>query len=168
KRAIVFTDTSDFTTRTARDGILHFLMVFDEAVAGARGVVARTRGEVVKVEGDSLLLRFESLRDACRCVEETERLVPRLKRRPAQNGVVRFSYGHGHGCGPGPEEGMFGLEVNLASKPGEGLARPGEALLPPSAGAALGPPTLKRVVPHKIVTFGRSAIPVLRLRLRRA
>jgi len=75
KRAIVFTDTSDFTTRTARDGILHFLRVFDEAVA--------------------------------------------------------------------------------------------EALLTPSAGAALDAPTLKRVVPHKIVTFGRSAIPVVRLRLRK-
>ena len=65
-RAIVFTDTSDFTTRTARDGILHFLRVFDEAVA--------------------------------------------------------------------------------------------EALLTPSAGAALDAPALKRVVPRKIVTFGRSAI----------
>jgi adenylate cyclase len=167
KRAIVFTDTSDFTTRTARDGILHFLMVFDEAVAGARGVVARTRGEVVKVEGDSLLLRFESVRDACRSVEEMERLLARLNRRRPENEMVRFSYGIGYGDVLDLEQDMFGLEVNLASKLGEDLAKPGQALLTPSAGAALDPPTFKRVVLHKIVTFGRSAIPVVRLRLRR-
>src|SRR4029077_17419261 len=32
-RAVVFTDTADFTTRTARDGIVHFLMIFDRAVS---------------------------------------------------------------------------------------------------------------------------------------
>jgi hypothetical protein len=63
---------------------------------------------------------------------------------------------------------MFGLEVNLASKIGEDLARPGEALLTPSAASALDAATLRRVVPHKVVTFGKSAIPVAWLQLRRA
>ena len=53
KRGVVFTDTADFTLRTARDGILHFLMVFDTVAALAEKVVRRTGGEMVKVEGDS-------------------------------------------------------------------------------------------------------------------
>ena len=35
KRAIVFTDTADFTLRTAQDGILHFLMVFERVAEEA-------------------------------------------------------------------------------------------------------------------------------------
>jgi hypothetical protein len=61
---------------------------------------------------------------------------------------------------------MFGLEVNLASKIGEDLAEPGEALITASACAALDPELLRRVVPHRIVTFGSQAIPVSRLKLR--
>ena len=55
KRAIVFTDTADFTTRTLRDGILHFLMTFDHAVKALRPEVRKHGGTVVKVEGDSML-----------------------------------------------------------------------------------------------------------------
>src|SRR6185369_7147034 len=40
-RAVVFTDTADFTTRTAKDGIVHFLMIFDRAVTVLRPVAAR-------------------------------------------------------------------------------------------------------------------------------
>ena len=32
----MFTDCEDFTVRTLRDGILHFLMVFEAAVRGDR------------------------------------------------------------------------------------------------------------------------------------
>ena len=41
------------------------------------------------------------------------------------------------------------------------------ALLTPAAAAALDAATLRRVVPHKVVAFGKSAIPVSRLKLRR-
>jgi hypothetical protein len=65
------------------------------------------------------------------------------------------------------ESDVFGLEVNLASKLGEDLAAPGEALLTPSAAAALDEETLKRVAPYAVVTYGNAAIPVHELRLRR-
>jgi len=45
KRGVVFTDTADFTLRTARDGILHFLMVFDTVTSLCQKVVKRTGGE---------------------------------------------------------------------------------------------------------------------------
>ena len=166
KRAVVFTDTADFTLRTARDGILHFLMVFDTVTALARKVVKRTGGELVKVEGDSLLLRYDEVADACRCVLDMDAALQAYNAGRPENEQVHFSYGLGYGDILDTDEDMFGLEVNLASKLGEDLAEPGEALLTPAAAAALPAALLKRVVPYRIITFGRQAIPVQRLKLR--
>jgi adenylate cyclase len=167
KRAIVFTDTADFTVRTVRDGILHFLMIFDRFVEQADKVVARTSGDVVKVEADSLLIRYDDVKAACAGVDQIESLLRRMNGKLPANERLRFSYGIGYGDVLDLDQDMFGLEVNLASKIGEDLARPGEALLTPSASAALDAATLRRVVPHKVVAFGRTAIPISRLKLRR-
>ena len=166
KRGIVFTDTADFTLRTARDGILHFLMVFGTVTAVCEKVVERTGGETVKVEGDSLLLRYEDANDAVRSVLALDEAIQAYNRGLPENEQVHFSYGIGFGDVLDTDDDMFGLEVNLASKLGEDLAEPGEALLTASASAALAPELLQRVVPHRIVTFGSQAIPVSRLKLR--
>jgi class 3 adenylate cyclase len=168
KRAIVFTDTADFTIRTAKDGILHFLMVFERFVDQAQEVVGRGGGDIVKVEGDSLLLRYDDVAAACAGVDTLESILRRMNRALPVNERLRFSYGIGYGDVLDLDLDMFGLEVNLASKIGEDLARPGEALLTPSAAANLDAVHLRRVVPHKVVAFGKSAIPVSRLKLRRA
>jgi class 3 adenylate cyclase len=167
KRAVVFTDTADFTVRTARDGILHFLMIFDRFVEQAEDVVGRDGGDIVKVEADSLLLRYDDVKAACAGVDAIESLLNRMNRKLPANERLRFSYGIGYGDVLDLDQDMFGLEVNLASKIGEDLARPGEALLTPSAAAALDAAGLRRVVAHKVVAFGKSAIPISRLKLRR-
>ena len=164
-RGIVFTDTADFTLRTARDGILHFLMVFDTVSAAARKVVRSTGGEVVKVEGDSLLIRYDDVNDAVRGVLALDDALQAYNRKRPENEQVHFSYGIGYGDVLDIDDDMFGLEVNLASKIGEDLAQPGEVLLTPSAAAALEPALLKRVVPHRIVTFAKQAFPVHRFKL---
>ena len=166
KRAVVFTDTADFTLRTAKDGILHFLMVFESMTEEAAKVVRRTGGDLVKVEGDSLLIRYDDINVACRGVVELEASLQRLNRSRPENEQLHFSYGIGYGDVLDLDEDMFGLEVNLASKLGEDLAEPGEALLTPAAAAALDPATLKRIVPYRVITFGTQAIPVQRLKLR--
>jgi class 3 adenylate cyclase len=166
KRAIVFTDTADFTLRTAQDGILHFLMVFERVAEEAASVVRRTGGDLVKAEGDSLLIRYPDVDRACRGVSELESALARLNRGRPANEQLHFSYGIGYGDVLDLDEDMFGLEVNLASKLGEDFAEPGEALVTPSAAAAAGRATLKRLVPHTVVTFGTQSIPVQRLKLR--
>jgi len=166
KRAVVFTDTADFTLRAARDGILHFLMVFDNVTDVARKCLKRTKGDLVKVEGDSLFIRFADADAACRGVLELDAAVQGYNEGRPENEQIHFSYGIGYGDVLDLDADMFGLEVNLASKIGEDLAEPGEALLTPSAAAALAPELLQRVVPYRIVTFGRQAIPVQRLKLR--
>jgi adenylate cyclase len=168
QRAVVFTDTADFTARTLRDGILHFLMLFERLVTAATPVLRRAGGEIVKVEGDSLLLRFPDVTAACRGVRALDALLVSLGTGRPHNERLRFSYGIGYGEVLDLEGDMFGLEVNLASKLGEDLARPGEALLTPAAAAALDAEHLRDVVPYRIVTFGGTAIPVNRLKLRRS
>ena len=167
KQGVVFTDTADFTLRTARDGILHFLMVFDRLVRAADPEVRRGGGSIVKVEGDSLLLRFPDAPAACRGVDIIEAALRRLNRGRPENEKLRFSYGVGYGDILDLEGDLFGLEVNLASKLGEDLAKPGEALLTPAAAAALDSRTLRRVLPYTVVTFGKRAIPVQQLKAKR-
>ena len=125
----------------------------------------RAKGEILKVEADSLLLRFHDPSAACRGVLAMEAALARHNRRLPEDERVRFSYGIGYGDVLDLEGDMFGLEVNLASKLGEDLAKPGEALLTPAAAAALDAATLGKVVAHRVVTFGRSAVPVCRLKL---
>ena len=166
KRAVVFTDTADFTTRTARDGILHFLMVFEQVAEEAAQVVRKTGGDLVKVEGDSLLIRYDDINRACRGVVALEDAVQRLNRGRPENERLHFSYGIGYGDVLDLDGDMFGLEVNLASKLGEDLAEPGEALLTPQAAAAVDAATLKRLVPYRVITFGTQSVPIQRLKLR--
>jgi len=165
RRAVVFTDSADFTVRTARDGILHFLMLFERLVPEARKSVARAGGEVVKVEADSFLLRFPDPVRACRGIDAMEATLRRLNRGRPENERLRFAYGVGFGDVLDLEHDLFGLEVNLASKLGEDMARPGEALLTPAAAAALDARTRRRVSFYRSVRFEKKAIRVQRLKL---
>jgi class 3 adenylate cyclase len=167
RHAVVYTDTADFTMRTARDGILHFLMVFNRAVVQAEPMLRRHAGRLIKVEADSLLMQFPDVDAACHGVDAMESLLQRLNRGRVADEQLCFSYGIGYGDMLDLEEDLFGLEVNLASKLGEDLAKPGEALLTPTAAAALSRTLLRRVVPYRIVTFGNVSLPVQRFKLRR-
>jgi class 3 adenylate cyclase len=165
REAVVFTDTADFTVRTLRDGILHFLMSFDRVAAAARKVVRASGGRVVKAEGDSLLLIFGDAVAACAGVGALEKMLRRFNRGVPENERFRFSYGIGFGDLIQVDGDRFGLELNLASKLGEDLAQPGEALLTPAAVAALDPATRRRVVPYRVVAFKKMRVAVQRLTL---
>jgi adenylate cyclase len=166
KGAVVFTDTADFTVRTVEDGIVHFLMVFDEVVEGLDRLVRRHGGAILKVEADSLLMRFDDPVRACRAVDQIEAYLRARNRKRPRNEQLRFSYGIGYGDLLDLDGDLFGLEVNLASKLGEDVARPGQALLTSSAIQALDAGTRRHVVAHRIVTFGQRSMPVHRLKLR--
>jgi class 3 adenylate cyclase len=165
RRAIVYTDTADFTRRAARDGILHFMMVFDRAVRSLRQAAARHRGRIVKVEADSLLLSFPDAERACLGVGAMERALRQVNRGRLADERLRFSYGIGCGDVLDLEEDLFGLEVNLASKLGEDRARPGEALLTPAAAETLPLARRRRLAPHGVVDYGGKPMTVRRLRL---
>lgn len=164
KRAVVFTDCANFTVRTLRDGILHFLMVFDAAVDGAEAAVRRTGGSVLKIEADSLLLVYDDATAACRGVDAVEEFLARFNRERPPDEQARFSYGIGYGDLLDLDGDTFGLEVNLASKMGEDLARPGEILLTPAAVANLHASLRRRLVRHPPCRIHDQSVPVKRLR----
>jgi class 3 adenylate cyclase len=163
-RAVVFTDTDDFTRRVARDGIVHFLMAFDRAVRRLVPGLARLGGRLVKVEADSLLLVFPDALAACRGVALLESRLARANRDRPPDERLAFSYGVGYGPVLELEEDVFGLEVNLASKLGEDRARPGDVLLTPSAAAALPPAWRARAARCGTVGFCGQPMAVYRLR----
>ncbi len=165
---IVFTDTADFTLRTARDGLLHFLMVFQRILDSVPAALRPHRGRIVKVEADSLLLAFPDAVTACLGAASLERLLRRMNAGRPANERLRFSYGIGYGDVLELPHDLFGLEVNLASKLGEDLARPGEALLTPAAREALGGSIVRRrLVPYRSVRYGRSTYTIERFVLGR-
>jgi adenylate cyclase len=165
--AVVYTDTDDFTHRTARDGILHFLMCFDRALRHLRPGIGRHGGRVVKVEADSLLLVFPGAPAACLGVDAMEQALRRLNRGRPTNEQLTFSYGIGFGQILELDDDVFGLEVNLASKLGEDLARPGEVLLTPAAAETRPAPLRRRLAPYGQVGFAGHPMPVQRMRPRR-
>jgi class 3 adenylate cyclase len=165
RRAVVFTDTDDFTLLVARHGIVHFLMLFDRAVARLEAVVKRQRGRLLKVEGDSLLLTFPDAAHACRGVLAIQAALGRLNRGRPRNERLAFSYGLGYGDVLEVERDVFGLEVNLASKLGEDRARRDEALLTPAAAEGLPPALARRLRPHSVARFEGRAIAIRRLAL---
>src|SRR5262249_57749957 len=123
-------------------------------------------GGLGRVGGERRRLRYPDAASACRGVRALDELLRRVNRGKPENEQLRFSYGIGYGDILDIEGDLFGLEVNLASKLGEDLAAPGEALLTPAAAAALDAGTRRHVVPYKVATFGKAAIPVQRLKLR--
>lgn len=164
--AIVYTDTDDFTHRAARDGILHVLMCLDRALRQLRPAIASHGGRVVKVEADSLMLAFPNAPAACRAVDAMEQALRRLNRGRPTDEQLAFSYGIGFGLVLDLDDDVFGLEVNLASKLGEDLGRPGEVLLTPAAAETLPAPLRRRLAPYGQVAFAGHPMPVQRLRPR--
>jgi len=161
--AIVYTDTADFTLRVAAHGMLHFLMVFERARRKLRPILSRHGGRLVKVEADSLLLVFPDVQRAYRAVAAMSTALARLNRgKPASERTV-FSFGVGSGQVLDLGDDVLGLEVNLASKLGEDLARPGEVLFTEAAVAAMPAALRKRLRAHGSVTFTGRPMPVMRL-----
>jgi class 3 adenylate cyclase len=162
--AVVYTDTDDFTVRVARHGMLHFLMVFARGIRAIRPAIARNRGRLVKVEADSLLLVFPDAVRAYRAVIGMTAALARANRARPRSERTVFSFGVGFGPMLDLGHDVLGLEVNLASKLGEDLARPGEVLFTEAAVAGLPREVLARVEPHGTVRFTGRPTRVLRLR----
>ena len=141
-------------------------MCFDRALRVLRPGIARHGGRLVKVEADSLMLAFPDARSACRGVFAMEQALRRLNRGRPTNEQLAFSYGIGFGQVLDLEDDVFGLEVNLASKLGEDLARAGEVLLTSSAAESLPASLRRRLAPYGQVAFAGNPMSVQRLRPR--
>jgi class 3 adenylate cyclase len=142
-------------------------MLFERFVPEVRQGLAARHGRLVKVEGDSLLLEFTGLSEACAAVRGIEALLHRRNRGLPSRDQLHFSYGIGWGDVLDLGDDVFGLEVNLASKLGEDVARPHEALLTPAAVMALPAAEKRRLRRYGEGEFGGGMVDLRRLPLGR-
>jgi adenylate cyclase len=136
---VVFTDMAGFSRRSARNGIVSFLVLIHQMDKILLPIVDEHAGLVLKKVADSHLLLFREPRTALRCCVAMQRALQRHNDQAAEQDQLFM------GCGIGwgdvlklGDEDVFGVEVNFAAKLGEDLAEPYQILLTPAAAGAAG------------------------------
>ena len=137
--AIMFTDLSGFSRQVAAFGIIHFLQVIYEQKQLLLPIVEAHDGILIKIEADSFMILFKSPGRALECGIAMQRTCQtvNLRRPPEEQIVLCLGVGYGELLKIGDAD-VYGLEVNLASKLGEDIARGNEILVTPAARAAVG------------------------------
>ncbi|HAZ14087.1 MAG: adenylate cyclase [Bdellovibrionales bacterium GWA2_49_15] len=128
--AVMFTDLSGFSRKTAEFGIIHFLQVIFESERILIPIIDKHDGILLKTDGDSLLIIFRRTQKAIECaIEMQQTLKVYNKSLPEEEKILLCL-----GIGFGPmlrigDRDVFGPEVNAASKLGEDIAKQGEILV---------------------------------------
>jgi class 3 adenylate cyclase len=135
--AILAMDMCDFTRITMTHGIIHFLAMIRQMEEVSTPAVDGNGGRVIKQEADDLFAVFgepaqalEAALDILRGFDAINNVLP-----PERHLHCSIGIGFGEALIIDDAD-LFGVEMNLASKLGEDLARCGEILLTEAAGAA--------------------------------
>ncbi|MBX7222004.1 MAG: adenylate/guanylate cyclase domain-containing protein [Blastocatellia bacterium] len=157
--AVLFSDMSDFTERTERNGITYFLTLIHHMHRLLKPVVAAHEGRVLKTEADDLFTLFPTAEQAVRCAREMHLVTAAYNAGKAADFQISVCLGIGFGevlkIG---DEDCFGDEVNHASKLSEDVAKANETLLTPKAFAALA--HLNDLCLTRIETGSQEIVPV--------
>lgn len=132
--ALFVLDMSGFSRMTVRYGIIHFLAMIHRMKEMTIPVIRENGESVIKQEADNIFAVFSDVQPA------VDASIDLLKRTAAVNTMlpdeldIHLSIGIGYGeVLMIEDEDMYGSELNLTSKLGEDLARPGEILLTEAA-----------------------------------
>jgi class 3 adenylate cyclase len=139
RRAILFTDLSGFSRQVEKFGILHFLHVIHQQRKLFFPLLAAHRGQILKEEGDSLMVVFEGIADAFDCAVKMQHatIAHNAGLPPEEHVLLCVGLGFGDVLLIGNQD-VWGREVNVASKLGEDTAKSGQILLSTAAMTALG------------------------------
>jgi class 3 adenylate cyclase len=119
---IMATDLSGFSRGVAEHGIVHYLRVIQRSERLLVPLLEARGGKLLKVEGDSLFVIFERVRDAVQAAIE-------MQRGARQAGLLLgIGLGYGRVVRVGPAD-VYGNEVNSACILGETVARDHEILV---------------------------------------
>lgn len=130
---VMYTDLSGFSKSAFQRGILYTLSIIHAFRSLAVPIISVHRGQVMKTEGDSLIVLFEQVTDALQAALDIK------------SALSQFSETHGdlqifNACGIGygkilklGDHELYGLEVNLASKLGEDIGTGNDILLTEAA-----------------------------------
>jgi len=132
--AIVFTDLSGFSRRTAEFGIIHFLQTIYESQRLLVPCIDDHDGILLKMDGDSMLIIFRRTQKAIACVIEMQAILKKYNTTRIEAEQIGLGVGIGYGLmlriG---DTDVFGPQVNAAAKLGEDTAHTGEILVTDSA-----------------------------------
>jgi adenylate cyclase len=130
RRAVMFTDLTGFSRRVAEFGILHFLQVILESHRILLPVVEAHGGQLMKVDGDSMLIIFHEPQAAATCAVAMQRIC--LAYNTHRKGEEQVLLCIGMGVGDMlrvADIDVFGAEVNAAAKLGEDAAKSHDILV---------------------------------------
>jgi len=136
--AIMFTDLTGFSRRSAEYGIIHFLQTIYESQRLLVPVIDDYDGILLKMDGDSILILFKRPGKAIECAVEMQHILKDYNATKPDEEQILLCVGIGYGVmlriG---DTDVFGPQVNAASKLGEDTAKAHEILVTDSVmGAA--------------------------------
>ncbi|HEY0961446.1 MAG TPA: adenylate/guanylate cyclase domain-containing protein [Pseudomonadales bacterium] len=128
--AIMFTDLTGFSRRTAEFGIIHFLQTIFEAQRLLVPVIDAHDGILLKQDGDSMMILFRRPEKAIECARQMLDVLAAYNPGKPETERILLCLGVGYGkmlrIG---DSDVFGAEVNAAAKLGEDTAKTGEILV---------------------------------------
>lgn len=122
-KCIVFTDICDFTSYVRKHGIIAFLQKMYQFKKIFIPLIHENHGEIIKIEGDSVIAVFESVEQAIFTVKKAISMLDDYNED--KHGLEKIELCSGIGYGEILKIGnsdIFGFEVNVASKLGEDMA----------------------------------------------
>ena len=127
--AILYTDLVGFSRKVERFGIVHFLQIIYQSRQMFEPIAARFDGQVLKEEGDSLLMIFRDPVAALQAALAMHQASENFSRGKLEENRVELCVGLGWGQVLKIDDvDVFGSEVNSACKLGEDRAKKGETL----------------------------------------
>ena len=128
--AILVVDMSGFSRVTIRYSIIHFLGMLRRLCAIALPLIEQQQGRLIKQEADNLFAVFPTVDQAIDVAIALlkEIAIVNIDLPDALDIYISMGIGYGEVLMVENKD-LFGSEMNLASKLGEDLARPGEVLL---------------------------------------
>ena len=128
-QAVMFTDLVGFSRVVEAFGIVHFLQLIHESESLFKPLIEQHGGRCVKHEGDSLLVLFDTPKQALNAAQAMIQATADVNPGRAEEDRIKICIGLGFGnvlCIDNNE--VWGAEVNAASKLGEEMAKAGEVL----------------------------------------
>jgi class 3 adenylate cyclase len=131
--AVMITDSSGFSKRTQKYGIIQYLAVLKQVYDKLRIIFKSHSGKVIKEWADDFIVVFKDPLDAIKCGIEINLFL--RKRNTGLKVEEKFiiCVGIGYGNILFVEQDLFGNEVNIASKLGEDIAEGEEILVTENA-----------------------------------
>lgn len=137
--AIMFTDLSGFSRRSAKFGIIHFLQTIYESQRLLVPVIDDYDGILLKMDGDSMLVLFRSPAKAVECAIGMQHTLGEYNTTKSDEEQILLCVGIGYGrmlrIG---DTDVFGPQVNASAKLGEDTAKAYEILVTDAVRDAIG------------------------------